>query len=308
MDSKTLSYILKRIVMAVFTLWAVITITFFVMHAVPGGPFTREKAISAEAQAALNAKYGLDKPLFEQYTTYLVDAIHGNFGPSIKQRGRMVTDIIIDGMKTSAKIGIIALIIATFFGIVFGAVAALKRNTIFDRIIMVMTTAFVSMPSFIMGSLLLILFCTTLGWLPANGAAKNGLILPIVTLALYPMSYITRLTRSSMLDVLGQDYIRTARAKGVSERNVVLHHALKNSLIPVITYFGPELAYIVTGSLVVEQIFAVPGIGRYFVNSITGRDYTLIMGTTIVLATLIVVMNLVSDILYKVVDPRITLE
>ncbi|MBR3315056.1 MAG: ABC transporter permease [Atopobiaceae bacterium] len=308
MDSKTISYILKRIVMAVFTLWAVITITFFVMHAVPGGPFTREKAISAEAQAALNAKYGLDKPLFEQYTTYLGDAVQGNFGPSIKQRGRMVTDIIIDGMKTSAKIGIIALIIATVFGIVFGAVAALKRNTIFDRIIMVMTTAFVSMPSFIMGSLLLILFCTTLGWLPANGAAENGLILPVITLALYPMSYITRLTRSSMLDVLGQDYIRTAKAKGVSQRNVIVHHALKNSLIPVITYFGPELAYIVTGSLVVEQIFAVPGIGRYFVNSITGRDYTLIMGTTIVLATLIVVMNLVSDILYKVVDPRITLE
>ena len=308
MDSKTLTYILKRIVMAVFTLWAVITITFFVMHAVPGGPLTREKAISAEAQAALNAKYGLDKPLFEQYTTYLVDAVHGNFGPSIKQRGRMVTDIIADGMKTSAKIGIIALIIATFFGIVFGAIAALRRNTLFARAIMVMTTAFVSMPSFIMGSLLLILFSIKLGWLPANGAAKNGLILPIITLSLYPMSYITRLTRSSMLDVLGQDYIRTAKAKGVSERNVIVHHALKNSLIPVITYFGPELAYIVTGSLVVEQIFAVPGIGRYFVNSITGRDYTLIMGTTIILAALIVIMNLVSDIMYKIVDPRINLE
>ena len=308
MDSKTVTYILKRIVMAVFTLWAVITITFFVMHAVPGGPFTREKAISAEAQAALNAKYGLDKPLFEQYTTYLVDAVQGNFGPSIKQRGRMVTDIIADGMKTSAKIGVIALIIATVFGILFGAIAALRRNTIFDRIIMVMTTAFVSMPSFIMGSLLLILFCTTLGWLPANGASQGGLILPVITLALYPMSYITRLIRSSMLDVLGQDYIRTAKAKGVSERNVIVKHALKNSLIPVITYFGPELAYIVTGSLVVEQIFAVPGIGRYFVNSITGRDYTLIMGTTIVLATLIVIMNLLSDIMYKIVDPRITLE
>ena len=308
MDSKTVTYILKRIVMAVFTLWAVVTITFFVMHAVPGGPFTREKAISAEAQAALNAKYGLDKPLFEQYTTYLMDAVQGNFGPSIKQRGRMVTDIIADGMKTSAKIGVIALIIATVFGIVFGAIAALRRNTIFDRIIMVMTTAFVSMPSFIMGSLLLILFCTTLGWLPANGASQGGLILPVITLALYPMSYITRLIRSSMLDVLGQDYIRTAKAKGVSERNVIVKHALKNSLIPVITYFGPELAYIVTGSLVVEQIFAVPGIGRYFVNSITGRDYTLIMGTTIVLATLIVIMNLLSDIMYKIVDPRITLE
>ncbi|MBR2684060.1 MAG: ABC transporter permease [Atopobiaceae bacterium] len=308
MDSKTLRYIIKRILLAIVTLWAVITVTFFVMHAVPGGPFTREKAISAEAQAALEAKYGLDKPLFVQYTTYLNDAIHGNFGPSIKQRGRMVTDIIIDGMRTSAKIGIIALIIATVSGILFGSLAALRRNTFIDRAIMVITTAFVSMPSFIMGSLLLILFAIKLRWLPANGAAEHGLILPIITLSLYPMAYITRLTRSSMLDVLGQDYIRTAKAKGVSERNVILHHALKNSLIPVITYFGPELAYIVTGSLVVEQIFAVPGIGRYFVNSITGRDYTLIMGTTIVLATLIVIMNLVSDIMYKIVDPRITLE
>ena len=308
MDSKTLRYIGKRIILAVVTLWAVITITFFVMHAVPGGPFTREKAISAEAQAALEAKYGLDKPLFEQYTTYLTDAIHGNFGPSLKQRGRMVTDIILDGMKTSAKIGLIALLIATVLGILFGAVAALRRNTLPDKIIMIMTTAFVSMPSFIMGSLLMIIFCVSLKVLPANGASEGGLVLPIITLSLYPMAYITRLTRSSMLDVLGQDYIRTAKAKGVSGRNVIIGHALKNSLIPVITYFGPELAYIVTGSLVVEQIFAVPGIGRYFVNSITGRDYTLIMGTTIVLATLIVIMNLVSDILYKVVDPRINLE
>ena len=308
MDSKTLRYIGKRIILAVVTLWAVITITFFVMHAVPGGPFTREKAISAEAQAALEAKYGLDKPLFEQYTTYLTDAIHGNFGPSLKQRGRMVTDIILDGMKTSAKIGLIALLIATVLGILFGAVAALRRNTLPDKIIMIMTTAFVSMPSFIMGSLLMIIFCVSLKVLPANGASEGGLILPIITLSLYPMAYITRLTRSSMLDVLGQAYIRTAKAKGVSGRNVIIGHALKNSLIPVITYFGPELAYIVTGSLVVEQIFAVPGIGRYFVNSITGRDYTLIMGTTIVLATLIVIMNLVSDILYKVVDPRINLE
>ena len=308
MDSKTLRYIGKRIILAVVTLWAVITITFFVMHAVPGGPFTREKAISAEAQAALEAKYGLDKPLFEQYTTYLTDAIHGNFGPSLKQRGRMVTDIILDGMKTSAKIGLIALLIATVLGILFGAVAALRRNTLPDKIIMIMTTAFVSMPSFIMGSLLMIIFCVSLKVLPANGASEGGLILPIITLSLYPMAYITRLTRSSMLDVLGQDYIRTAKAKGVSERNVIIKHALKNSLIPVITYFGPELAYIVTGSLVVEQIFAVPGIGRYFVSSITGRDYPLIMGTTIVLASLIVIMNLVSDIMYKVVDPRINLE
>ena len=173
---------------------------------------------------------------------------------------------------------------------------------------MVITTAFVSMPSFIMGSLLLVAFSVKLSIFPANGAEAGGLVLPVITLALYPMAYITRLTRSSMLDVLGQDYIRTARAKGVDGMHIIFGHALKNSLIPVITYFGPMLAYIVTGSLVVEQIFAVPGIGRAFVNSITNRDYPLIMGTTIVLATLIVVMNLVSDILYKAVDPRITLE
>lgn len=308
MDSKTLRYIIKRLLMAVVTLWAVITVTFFVMKAVPGDPFASEKAVSPAAKAALEAKYGLDKPIMEQYFNYLTGALHFDFGPSLKQRGRDVTTIIVDGMRTSAKLGIIALIMATVSGILLGALAALRRNSVVDKIIMVMTTAFVSMPSFIMGSLLLILFSIKLGWLPANGAAKGGLILPVITLALYPMSYITRLTRSSMLDVLGQDYIRTAKAKGVSERNVILKHALKNSLIPVITYFGPELAYIVTGSLVVEQIFAVPGIGRAFVNSITGRDYPLIMGTTIVLAALIVIMNLVSDILYKVVDPRINLE
>ena len=308
MDSKTLRYIVKRIILAVVTLWAVITITFFVMKAVPGDPFASEKAVTPAAKAALEAKYGLDKPLMEQYKNYLIGALRFDFGPSLKQRGRDVTTIILDGMKTSAKIGLIALVLATVTGILLGSVAALRRNTIFDRIIMVITTAFVSMPSFIMGSLLLILFSVTLHWLPANGAAKGGLILPVITLSLYPMSYITRLTRSSMLDVLGQDYIRTARAKGVREALVIFKHALRNALIPVITYFGPELAYIVTGSLVVEQIFAVPGIGRAFVNSITGRDYTLIMGTTVVLASLIVIMNLVSDIMYKIVDPRITLE
>ena len=173
---------------------------------------------------------------------------------------------------------------------------------------MVITTAFVSMPSFIMGSLLLTLLCVKLKVFPANGTTAAGLILPVITLSLYPMAYITRLIRSSMLDELDQDYIRTAKAKGVSDHNIIFHHALKNSLIPVITYFGPMLAYIVTGSIVVEKIFAVPGIGRSFVNSITGRDYTLVMGTTIVLASLIVVMNLISDILYTIADPRISLE
>lgn len=309
MSSKTLVYILKRIGLAILTVWVVITVTFFVMRIVPGGPFLSEKAVSPAAQAALEAKYGLDKPLLEQYWTYLKDIVTKfDFGPSLKQRGRDVIDIIGDGMKVSAKLGLIAAFIALAVGIVLGAMAALRRNKLIDKFIMVVTTAFVSMPSFIMGSLLLVVFAIKLAVLPANGSTAQGLVLPIVTLSLYPMAYITRLTRSSMLDVLGQDYIRTAKAKGVSGVKIIFGHALKNSLIPVITYFGPMLAYIVTGSLVVEQIFAVPGIGRAFVNSITNRDYPLIMGTTIVLACLIVIMNLVSDILYKVADPRINLE
>ena len=229
-------------------------------------------------------------------------------GPSLKQRGRQVIDVITDGMKTSAKLGLIAAFGAAIVGIVLGAVAALRRNKLIDKIIMVITTAFVSMPSFIMGSFLLVVFAVKLRWVPANGSTAAGLILPIITLGLYPMAYITRLTRSSMLDVLGQDYIRTARAKGVPKRRIIFGHALKNSLIPVITYFGPMLAFIVTGSMVVEQIFAVPGVGRQFVSSIINRDYTMIMGTTIFLASLIVIMNLISDLLYKVVDPRIDFE
>ena len=309
MNTKTLFYIIKRLALAILTVWIVITITFFVTRAVPGGPFLGEKALSETAMAALEAKYGLDKPVPQQYFTYLSDIVTKlDFGPSLKDRGRDVIDIISDGMSVSVKLGVIAAAIATVSGVVLGAVAALRRNKIIDKIIMVITTAFVSMPSFIMGTLLLLIFALKLGLFPANGAMEGGLVLPVITLALYPTAYITRLTRSSMLDVLGQDYIRTAKAKGVSGTKIIFGHALKNSLIPVITYLGPMLAYIVTGSLVVEQIFAVNGIGRAFVSSITNRDYPLIMGTTIVLATLIVIMNLISDIMYKVVDPRITLE
>ena len=308
MNTKTLWYIVKRVLLAIFTIWIVITITFFVMHAVPGGPFVGEKEPPPAIKAAMEAKYGLDKSVPEQYVEYLGNVIQFDFGPSLKKKGRSVNDLIADGMGTSLKLGLIAAGIATLLGIVFGAIAALRRNKFIDRFIMVFTTAFVSMPSFIMGTLLLLIFSQTLGWFPANGTKAGGLVLPVITLALYPMAYITRLTRSSMLDVLGQDYIRTAKAKGVSGARIIFGHALKNSLIPVLTYVGPMLAYIVTGSLVVEKIFNVPGIGRAFVNSITARDYPLIMGTTIILAALIVLMNLITDILYKVVDPRITLE
>ena len=243
MNTKTLRYILKRVGLALLTVWIVITITFFVMHAVPGGPFLAEKAISEAAQAALEAKYGLDKPVFQQYLTYLKDIVTKfDFGPSIKQRGRDVMDIILDGMKTSAKLGLAAAGIALISGTVLGSVAALRRNKFIDRVIMVITTAFVSMPSFIMGTFMLLLFTVKFTLFPANGAEAGGLVLPIITLSLSPMANITRLTRSSMLDVLGQDYIRTAKAKGVSAPKIIFGHALKNALIPVITYFGPMLA------------------------------------------------------------------
>ena len=301
-------YILKRIALAVLTVWVVITVTFFVMRAVPGGPFLGEKALTEEALAALQSKYGMDKPLWQQYITYLRDIVTRlDFGPSLKQRGRTVVEIIGSGLRVSAKLGLVAAAVSALSGTVLGAWAALHRNRITDKLIMVLTTAFVSMPSFIIGTFLLLIFAVRLMLVPANGAMAGGLILPVITLALYPTAYITRLTRSSMLDVLGQDYIRTARAKGVSGGKILFGHALKNALLPVITYLGPMIAYIVTGSLVVEQIFAVPGIGRAFVSSISSRDYPMIMGTTIVLAVLIVAMNLLSDILYKAVDPRITL-
>lgn len=308
MNSKMLWYIIKRIVLAILTVFLIITITFFLMHAVPGGPFLSEKAKSPEVIAALEAKYGLDKPLFKQYLTYLGDVCRFDFGPSLKQRGQTVNDIILSGFKVSAKLGLIAAAIAIVLGIVLGCVAAIFRNKVIDKCIMVTSTASVAMPSFVIGTFLLIVFCVLLTVFPANGALKGGLVLPVISLALYPTAYITRLTRSSMLDVLGQDYIRTANAKGVSKVKVVFKHALKNALIPVITYCGPMIAGILTGSMVVEKIFSVPGLGTKFVTSITNRDYPMIMGTTIFLATLVVLMNLISDILYKVVDPRIDFE
>ena len=306
MNPKTAAYIVKRVLLAIVTIWVVMTVTFFAMHLIPGGPFVSEKAVSPSVQRAMEAKYGLDKPLLQQYGTYMKDILTKfDFGPSLKQKGRDVIDIIGDGLKTSVKLGLIAAVWGSVTGIVLGAVAALKRNTVVDRIIMVISTAFISMPGFIAGTLLLLIFSVKLGWFPANGSTSAGLVLPIITLGLSPMANVTRLTRSSMLDVLGQDYIRTAKAKGVSSAKIIFGHALKNALIPDITYFGPMIAYIVTGSLIVEQIFAVAGIGRAFVQSIINRDYTMVMGTTIILAVLVVVMNLISDILYKVVDPRI---
>lgn len=307
MDSKLAVYIVKRLILAVVTIFLIITITFFVMHSIPGGPFLSEKAPNPAVTAALEQKYGLDKPIFEQYTTYLKDVLRFDFGPSIKQRGREVSTVIVTGFKVSAKMGGTAAFIAIVLGLIFGSIAAVFHNKLIDKVIMVISTACVAMPSFVIATLLLLIFCVKLNLFPANGNEALGLLLPIVSLSLYPMSYIIRLTRSSMLEVLMQDYIRTARAKGVKPEKILFKHALRNAITPVITYAGPMIAFIVTGSLVVEKIFAVPGLGKEFVSSIINRDYTMIMGTTIFLAALVIIMMLVSDILYKVFDPRIKL-
>ena len=302
-------YIAKRIGLAIVTIWAVATITFFLMNLVPGGPFLSEKAISPQATAALEAKYGLDKPLFQQYLTYIKDALHGDFGDSLKQRGRTVMDIIKMKFPVSARVGGVSVLVSLILGVPLGCIAALKRGKFADSLISVVATCGIAVPRFVICTLLLYCFGVTLQILPTMGlTTAKHYVMPVMALAFYPTAYIMRLMRSSMLDVLGQDYMRTAKAKGLAGGKILFKHALRNAILPVITYVGPLLAYTVTGSFVVEKIFTIPGLGGEFIAAINGRDYTLIMGTTIFLATLIILMNVVVDIVYKLVDPRIKLK
>lgn len=300
-------YIIKRLLLALLSIFLICAITFFAMNAIPGGPFTGEKAISAAVEEALNKRFNLDKPVIVQFFLYMKNILQGDFGISMKT-GREISTTLKTCFGVSAKIGGCALIIAVVLGVVFGCLAALYRNKWPDRIIVFFTTLFTAMPSFVFATLLLLVFCVQLGWFPVWSADSTNYTLPIIALSAYPTAYITRLTKTSMLDALGQDYIRTAKAKGVSMKWVIFKHALRNALIPVITYLGPELAYILTGSLVVENIFTIGGIGQQFVTSINNRDYSMIMATTIFLAVIMVICNLLSDILYKIVDPRIKLD
>lgn len=302
-------YIAKRIGLAIITIWVVATITFFLMNMVPGGPFLSEKAISPQAQAALEAKYGLDKPLFEQYITYITDALHVDLGDSLKQRGRSVMSIISTKFPVSARVGGVSVIVSLLLGIPLGCIAAIKRGKFLDSFISVISTCGIAVPSFVICTVLMYFLGVNLKLLPTMGLTSwKHYIMPVAALAFYPTSYIMRLMRSSMLDVLGQDYMRTAKAKGLSQMVGIFKHALRNAILPIITYVGPMLAYTLSGSFVVEKIFTIPGLGGEFIGAITGRDYTLIMGTTIFLATLIVVMNVIVDIVYKLVDPRIKLK
>ena len=300
---------MKRILLAIATIWIVATLTFFLMNMIPGGPFLSEKAISPQATAALEAKYGLDKPLWQQYLTYMQGLLQGDFGMSLKQRGRTVLDIITSKFPVSARVGGIAVVLALVVGVVLGCVAALHQGKFWDRFISVFATLGIAVPSFVICTLLLYVFGAKLKWLPTLGLNSwQSYIMPVFAIAFYPTAYIMRLMRSSMLDALGQDYMRTAKAKGLSGNKQLFKHALRNAILPVITYVGPMLAYTIVGSFVVEKIFVIPGLGGSFITAITGRDYTLIMGTTIFLATLVILMTLVVDLLYKVVDPRIKLD
>ncbi len=302
-------YILKRIAMGITTIFIVITLTFFLMNLIPGGPFMAEKAISAQAQAAMNEKYGLDKPLPVQYKNYLVNLTKGDLGVSVKQRGRDINGIISSKFPVSARLGGASILMSLLVGIPLGSIAAVNRGKLADNIIIVIATFGIAVPSFVLCTLLMYVFGVKLNLFPTYGLGSlKHYVLPVIALAFYPTAYIARLMRSSMLDVLGQDYIRTARAKGLSTAVLLFKHALRNAVLPVVTYLGPLLAYTLTGSFVVEKIFTIPGLGSEFIGSISGRDYPLIMGTTIFLATLIVTMNVLVDIAYKLIDPRIKLQ
>ena len=302
-------YLIKRVLMALLALLIITCVTFVVMNLVPGGPFLSEKAPSPEVLAALEAKYGLDNPLGEQLVNYLKDLLHGDLGVSFRmQKNRPVTTIIGEMFPISAKVGVFAVLNAVMLGIPLGCLAAYNRGKPIDSILRVIMTLGISIPSFVVATLLLVLFSVNLKILPGTGLASwKNYLMPCFALSFYPMCYIGRMTRSSMLDAINADYIRTARAKGLPSRRIIFKHALRNSLIPVVTYIGPMTAYILSGGFVVETVFSIPGLGRYFIQSILNRDYPIIMGTTIFLAAFVIIMNLLVDVLYKVIDPRITL-
>ncbi len=303
-----IKFVAERFLSALVTLFIVITVTFFLMNLIPGGPFLSERA-TQQTIDMMNKKYGLDQPIIVQYKNYLKNAAKFDFGLSYKRKGYSVTEIIGEKFPVSARVGGLAMLWGMIFGIPMGVLAAYKRNTVIDRIIMFICTLGIALPSFIVATLLLYTFGMNLKILPTIGLdSPQNYIMPVFALSLSPSCYITRLMRSSMLDIIGQDYLKTARAKGLSEFSVLFKHALRNAMIPVLTYLGPMTAAILTGSLVVESIFAVPGLGSYFVTSINGRDYPMIMGTAIFLGMVIIAANLIVDILYGIVDPRIKMK
>lgn len=303
-----LNRILQRVLLSAASLVVIAAGTFFLMHSIPGGPFDSERSLPESVEKNLRAKYRLDDPTHVQFGRYMKGLLHGDLGPSFQHADRSTNDIIRDGFPKSAVLGLTAFFIALGIGLPFGLVAALRRKRIADRLLMVAAVIGVSVPSFIMASLLQYVFSYKLNWAPAAGWGESPwqLLMPAVALSGFPIAFISRLVRSSMLAVLDADFIRTARAKGLSGNRVVIRHALRNALLPVVTYAGPLLAALVTGSFVVENIFAIPGLGQFLVTSIDNRDYTVIMGVTLFYSALLILVNLIVDAAYLVLDPRIS--
>jgi len=303
------NYYVKRILAVFFTIFLIATITFWLLRIIPGGPFERERPVSPEVLANLEKKYHLDDPVIVQYFDYMIGLVKFELGPSYKTLGYNVEDFIREGFPTSAKIGLLASFFIIIIGVPIGIISALKQNSIIDYIVMLGATIGVTLPSFVVATGFMYIFAVNLGWVPATGLGSwKGYIGPVIALSGYSLSFVARLTRSSMLEVLRQDYVRTARANGLSEIKVIGKHALKNALIPVITYVGPMVAAILTGSFVIEKVFALDGMGRYFVESVGARDYTVIVGMTVFYATFYVIMIVLVDFGYSIVDPRIKLK
>ncbi len=302
-------YIIKRLIMSIITIWLIITLVFFLMRLMPGSPFTSERSIPPQVLANMKARFGMDKPLFEQYTMYLSGVVKGDLGPMMKKPGFTVTENIAYLFPTSAKLGGVAVLLSVTIGMVLGIIAGFNRGKFLDRLVMIIATAGISIPSFVLASLLLLFLGLKLKLLPIMGLSSwKNYVMPAMALSGYSIAFIARITRSRLLDVIKSDYIRTARAKGLSSIRVITGHALKNTLIPVVTYIGPLIAGILTGSFAVEKIFAIPGLGREFVTAISQRDYTMLLGVIIFYAIFLISINFVVDILYVVIDPRIQID
>lgn len=306
-----LSYALRRLASALPTLFIIITIAFFMMRLAPGGPFDREKQLPPEIEANILKAYNLDKPIHLQYVDYLKNILKGDFGPSYKYLDFTVTDLIMTGFPVSLRLGLYAILLAVFFGVTAGTLAALNQNSLFDYMVMGVAMTGIAIPNFVMAPLLALVFGVYLSWLPVAGWGGGALkyqVLPVITLALPQIAYIARMTRGSMVEVMNSNFIRTARAKGLPEKIVVIRHALRGGLLPVVSYLGPATAAVITGSVVIESIFDVPGIGRYFVNGALNRDYPVVMGVVIFYAVLIIGLNLFVDLIYGFFDPRVKVE
>jgi len=305
-----LRFIGRRLLVALPTLFLVVTVAFFMMRAAPGSPFDMDRKLAPEILKNVQAKYGMDRPLSEQYVRYLGDAVRGDFGPSLKYKDKSVLDILKENYSVSLKLGGFAILIASIMGVSLGVLAALRQNRTTDYVIMTVAILGVCIPTFVTAPLLVLALASKLGWLPSagwNDGALPNLILPITVLALPQIAIISRLTRAGMIEVLHSNYVRTARAKGLSEARIVGKHALRAAILPLVSYLGPACAGLLTGSLVVEKIFNLPGLGKFFVISALQRDYTVVMGMVIFYAALILVLNLISDLLYAVLDPRVRL-